>query len=237
MIIPLFGAIQDGMSPDMVAKRTGRTKAAVEQAATAVKTVGAATRAALAQADGYEWTTDVLAVLGEFDDDPAAVERLITARTAGYFAHQVTRERDDRTKAQARDARRAELAAAGVTLIEDADDLPDTSGLLAELRGADGDEIDSVDHASCPGHVAIWAEYNEVAPAAVMFLCTDPEAHGHALKEDDAPQEEPDQASTDAGQSAAPVKPEKEEGMPYNLKVEGNAAYRAAGKTPRQWLR
>ncbi|WP_206305263.1 hypothetical protein, partial [Actinacidiphila soli] len=114
-----------------------------------------------------------------------------------------------------------------MTLIEDADEVPDTSGWLAELRGADGDEIDSVDHASCPGHVAIWAEYDEVAPAAVMFLCTDPEAYGHALKEDDA----------DASQSAAPAKPEKEEGMPYNLKVEGNAAYRAAGKTPRQWLR
>ncbi|WP_127357647.1 hypothetical protein [Actinacidiphila soli] len=97
--------------------------------------------------------------------------------------------------------------------------------------------VGSVDHVSCPGHVAIWAEHDEVAPAAVMFLCTDPEAYGHALKEDDAPQEEPDEASMDAGKSAAPVKPEKEEGMPYKLKVEGNAAHRAAGKTRREWLR
>jgi hypothetical protein len=51
-----------------------------------------------------------------------------------------------------------------------------------------------------------------------MFLCTDPEAYGHTLKKDDAPQEEPDQASMAAGQSAAPAKPEKEKGCPTTSK-------------------
>jgi ParB/RepB/Spo0J family partition protein len=231
----LFHAELAGMPRATVVKRSGRTKAEVEKAVSAAQSVGTTTRAALAQVSDYEFTTDVLAVLGEFDDDPEAVERLITAHTAGYFNHQVTRERDDREEAQARDARRAELAAAGVTLIEDADDLPTKAEWLEDLRDADGKEIDPQAHASCPGHLAAWDE-DSGTPAAVEFFCADPKTHGHTTEEDD---DQHGNGADDDGQSApttAAAKPGKEE-MPHKLKVEGNAAYRAAGKTRREWLR
>lgn len=231
----LFGAAEAGMDLATVATRTGKTKAAVEQAVTTARTVGPGTRRALAQADDYEWTTEVLSVLGEFDDDPDAVERLITAHTSGYFAHQVTREENDRAETRARDQRRSELEAAGVRLLENPDDLGDDAQWLGNLVDAQGEPLDEDAHTACPGHVVTWDD-DASEPEAILTYCLHPQANDHHDPAEFAPPPDPDSPTDDV--STSPAAPgTKDEGLPHKVKIEGNKAWRAALATRQDWLR
>lgn len=246
----LFRAEQSGMTRAKVAKRTGRTKTEVDKAVTAASQIGTATRSTLASLEDYEFTLDVLAALGEFDGDPAAVERLIDAHGNDQFEYQLTRERIDRADAQAREAKRAELEAAGVTVVDDPDTLPEDWAYVEEI--ADG-RISDAEHASCPGHRAIWND--DAGPDVVEFVCTDPDAYHRPPEpepqaDDDTPagpdadgtanEEEQDEADDRQDSAPAPVPwpsaPRRDE-VAYKLKVEGNKAWRAAAAVRRDWLR
>ncbi|MCX4515905.1 hypothetical protein OHA27_37950 [Streptomyces sp. NBC_01619] len=173
-------------------------------------------------------------MLGEFDDDPDAVERLMTAHTNGRFSFQAARERDDRAEREARDAVRAQLAAAGTVLYETSSDLPAESDYVSNLVDAEGQPLDASAHTSCPGHAVTWdIDADESERAALVAMCADPEGNGHHDPDDLAPAAGSDASTKEEPTRSAP-KPDE---VPYALKVEGNKQYRAARTARRKWLR
>ncbi|WP_030618515.1 ParB/RepB/Spo0J family partition protein [Streptomyces fulvoviolaceus] len=187
----LFGAVGAGMKQTRVAELTGRSRTKVSRAVRTAKTVGERTRSVLTKAGTYDLDLEVLGVLGEFDDDGDAVDRLLEAHRAGRFEFQVQWERDDREEQQARATVRPQLQEAGVRLAEDSDTLPPTAELLAELDGPGGEPMSAEAHAACPGHVATWAE-NPREPGEVDYFCTDPDHFGHRPPQEDEPETDGD---------------------------------------------
>ncbi|MGW7208488.1 ParB/RepB/Spo0J family partition protein [Streptomyces sp. NPDC054837] len=228
----LFGAVGAGMKQTRVAELTGRSRKDVSQAVKTAKTVGQRTRAALAETGTYDLDLEVLGVLGEFDDDTDAVDRLLEAHAKGRFDFQVQWERDDRAEQQARAEVRPQLQAAGVRLAEDSDTLPPTAEQLAELDGPDGEAMSAEAHTGCPGHVATWAE-NPQEPGEVDYFCTDPDRFGHRPPQQDAPQtdHEEDVQPAEAAGGAKPSEPSR------GYVKAGNKAYRAAEKARQAWLK
>ncbi|MDH6222837.1 ParB/RepB/Spo0J family partition protein [Streptomyces pseudovenezuelae] len=228
----LFGAVGEGMKQARVAELTGRTRTQVSHAVKTAKTVGERTRSVLAEAGTYDLDLEALGVLGEFDDDGDAVDRLLEAYAKGRFEFQVQWEHDDRTERQARATVRPQLQAAGVRLAEDSDTLPPTAEPLAELDGPDGGPMTAEAHTGCPGHVATWAE-NPGEPGEVDYFCTDPEQFGHRPPQEDAPEADREgevQRAEAAGEAKA-SEPSRE------YVKAGNKAYRAAEKARQAWLK
>ncbi|MET9914772.1 ParB N-terminal domain-containing protein [Streptomyces sp. NPDC006476] len=175
----LFGALEEGASIATVARRTGRSKEQVTQAAEAAKMLGAGTRTVLEASDAYDLDLEVLAALGEFDDDPDAVARLIEAHQNGTFPYQLSQQRTERAERMARETRRAELKRDGIRLWEDASNLPPRAQWLEDLVDADGEDLDEADHVRCPGHAVVWDDTGSADPAAVATLCLNPAAYSH----------------------------------------------------------
>ncbi|MCX4564337.1 hypothetical protein OHA02_50230 [Streptomyces phaeochromogenes] len=227
----LFGAVGAGMKQTRVAQLTGRSRTDVSRAVRTAKSVGERTRSVLADAGTYELDLEVLGVLGEFDDDGDAVDRLLEAYRKGRFEFQVQWERDDREEKQARATVRPQLKAAGVRLAEDGDTLPPSAELLAELDGPDGEPLTAKVHAECPGHVASWAE-NPSEPGEVDYFCTDPDQFGHRPPPEDG--QETDGDGKEQPTHAAEAKPSE---PPREYVKAGNKAYRAAEKARQTWLK
>lgn len=224
----LFGALEAGMKVTAVAKRTGRTKDEVTAAARAAKSLGEQTRSALTESGASganEPDMETLAVLGEFDDDPEAVTRLLTAITRGGFAftYQTERERGDREERQARAAMREALGKAGIQLWEDSTNLPPRAEWLGYLTDSEGTDLAEETHRTCLGHAVVWNE-DDNTPGSVAALCTDPPAHGHTTRQE--PDPERDQGKGKEGG----------DGIPQAEKVQGNKDYRAASRARRTWL-
>ncbi|MEU1273629.1 ParB N-terminal domain-containing protein [Streptomyces sp. NPDC005799] len=175
----LFGALEEGASIATVARRTGRSKEQVTRAAEAAKMLGAGTRTVLEASDAYDLDLEVLAALGEFDDDPDAVARLIEAHQNGTFPYQLSQQRTERAERMARETRRAELKRDGIRLWEDASNLPPRAQWLEDLVDADGEDLDEADHVRCPGHAVVWDDTGSADPAAVAALCLNPAAYSH----------------------------------------------------------
>ncbi|MEV7395052.1 ParB N-terminal domain-containing protein [Streptomyces sp. NPDC091215] len=229
----LFGAVDAGMKQTRVAQLTGRSRKDVTQAVRTAKSVGKRTRSALADAGTYDLDLEVLGVLGEFDDDPTAVDRLLEAYAKGRFDFQAQWERDDREERLARDRVRPQLEATGVRLAEDADTLPPTAEPLTELDGPNGEPMSAKAHADCPGHVATWA-VNPVEPGAVDYYCTDPGGFGHYPPEEDDQEPEDGGSGTQEDGTAGTVT-SSEPSREYVM--AGNKAYRAAEKARHGWLK
>lgn len=228
----LFGAVGEGMKQSRVAELTGQTRTQVSRAVKTAKTVGERTRSVLADGGTYDLDLEVLGVLGEFDDDGDAVDRLLEAHRKGRFDFQVQWERDDRAEKQARAKVRPQLQEAGVRLAEDSDTLPPTAEPLAELDGPDGEPMTAEAHTGCPGHVATWAE-NPTEPGEVDYFCTDPDQFGHRPPQEDAPQTD---GEGDVQQAEAAGETKSSE-PPREYVKAGNKAYRAAEKTRQSWLK
>ncbi|MGP4049329.1 ParB/RepB/Spo0J family partition protein [Streptomyces sp. 2A115] len=226
----LFGAVGAGMKQTRVAQLTGRSRTEVSRAVKTAKTVGGRTRSALAEAGTYNLDLEALGVLGEFDDDADAVDRLLEAHRKGRFEFQVQWERDDREEQQARATVRPQLTAAGVRLAGDGE-LPPTAEPLAELDGPDGEPLTVETHTECPGHVAAWAE-NPREPGEVDYFCTDPDRFGHR------PPQEDDQGTDGDGEDQPTRATEAKPSEPAREYVKaGNKAYRAAEKARQAWLK
>ncbi|MFI5808689.1 ParB N-terminal domain-containing protein [Streptomyces sp. NPDC051561] len=258
----LFLATESGMTEAAVVRRSGRSAEQVAQSLTAARTVGDRTREALAESDAYELDLAVLSVLGEFDDDPDAVARLLDAHGKGLFEHQVTAERDAIEEREARNVVREELATAGIRLIEP-EELEEGVELepLEFLWDKEGNPLTEDGHAACPGHAVSWEEVSDT-PDELYAGCTDWQGNGHldhphgeeteeatddaeeesALRpphdqDDDEDQDDEDDAPAPRPAPApAPVKP-KPDGMAHAVKLAGNKAYRAALKTRRAWVK
>ncbi|MFG2793995.1 ParB/RepB/Spo0J family partition protein [Streptomyces sp. NPDC048419] len=175
----LFGALEDGASIATVARRTGRSKEQINQAAETAKRLGQGTRTVLEAHDAYGIDLEVLAALAEFDDDPNAVARLIKAHQNGTFTYELSQERTERTERTAREARCAELKRDGIRLWEDATNLPPRAKWLEDLVDGDGEDLDEAAHVRCPGHAVVWDDTGSADPAAVAALCLNPTAYHH----------------------------------------------------------
>ncbi|MEV4040384.1 ParB/RepB/Spo0J family partition protein [Streptomyces umbrinus] len=226
----LFGAVGAGMKQTRVAQLTGRSRTEVSRAVRTAKTVGERTRSVLADGGTYDLDLEVLGVLGEFDGDGDAVDRLLEAHRKGRFEFQVQWERDDRAEKEARATVRPQLEEAGVRLAEDGE-LPPTAEPLADLDGPDGEPLTSGAHAGCPGHVAAWAE-NPGEPGEVDYFCTDPDRFGHRPPQEDG--HETDGDGEEQPTHAAEAKPSE---PPREYVKAGNKAYRAAEKARQAWLK
>jgi ParB family chromosome partitioning protein len=107
----LFAAKQAGATRTRLRKTTGMAPAAVNEALAAARlTVETRDQAGKA---GEQLTLDQYAVLAEFQDDPAAVERLLVVARWGSMDHEAERIRQQRAELAEHDQLRTDLETAG----------------------------------------------------------------------------------------------------------------------------
>ncbi len=179
------------------------------------------------------------AVVAEFADDAAAVERLTTAaRTRPeQFDHVAQQLRDDREETRLRDQLTATLTAQGVRVI----DRPDTLfggrvRRLCELRATPdteaGSELTAEAHASCPGHAAFVDDRGSWRPAGervvAVWVCTDVAAHGHPERYT---------AAGVATTGKIPGSMTEEQKAERRTVIANNKAWDSATTVRRDWLR
>lgn len=160
-----------GLTQSAVSKATGRSRDYVKNAKRAATVEGeAATLAAQ-----YALTLDQLADLAEFTDDEDATGRLLdVAYDPGEWAHALAYERNDRESTATIAAKRAELEAAGVRVI---DDRLDWSRRIDGLTH-DGEPITEQAHQDCPGRV-VWIGHRAGEGVYLTEGCADPQGNGH----------------------------------------------------------
>jgi ParB family chromosome partitioning protein len=125
-----------GVSAAAIAKKTGRTKTTVESA---LKAKSSDTGAA---ALGKGYTIDEALVLAEFENDEDATEELesVIKDEPDMLAHVTQQLRDRRDRAAALAALRAELEAAGTTVVDTAGyDEDNENARVTSLRRANGE--------------------------------------------------------------------------------------------------
>lgn len=168
----LFAAAEAGASKSRLAKAYGRKAGSVDQVLKVARMPETTRRAA--EASAYAWDITELVALDEFADDEEATARLVQAAEEETFAYQVERERIERTERAQRAKIWAKLKRAGVTVL---DEEPEGGLRLHRLSDPDtGSSITAEQHATCPGHVAVFETYGEPHTA---FWCTDPQGNGH----------------------------------------------------------
>lgn len=212
-----------GLSANKIAKAVGQKPAHIKRALAV-----AGSELANAAIDRYDLTLEQAAVLAEFDQDHEAVKTLVTIakRDPGRWEHTVSRYREDRKAAAARQAAVQRLVDAGLTVI-DPPNRGDSPVRIDNLADGDGNEIDAASHAACPGHVVALSKWDL---DDVAYYCTDPAGNGHT-----------DRWAGTASHAPAPTvvngKMTDEAKAARREVIEGNKAWRAAEPVRRQWIR
>ncbi len=221
----LFGAEQAGASRTRIRQATG-LKAAEVKAALAAARISPRNRQSLEEAD-YPLDLDQLAVIAEFQDDPDAVTRLAAAAWNGRgFDHTAEKLRQQRADQSEQDRLRGDLTAAGYAVN---DTLPSGAQRLTMLLH-DGAELTDETHADCPGRGVFFNGWDPLTP---QHYCTDPTAHGHTSRYDQAASPglpPPAGAPGPSDPGAAQPDPAR------RLVIEGNRAWKAAAEVRRRWL-
>jgi ParB family chromosome partitioning protein len=223
----LFAARQTGATKARIRKATGLKPPQIT-AALAAATLSSETRASV-QALPRELTLEDLAVLAEFEGDPAAVDQLLTAaRWHGTLDHHAERLRQEREE-QAEHARLCrELEEAGVTVT---DALPPGGQLLAGLCH-EGEELTPESHAGCPGRGAFFRSYDLTAP---VYYCADPAAHGHVSRHSEPAAGPGSEGTAGVAGPAGSLEPGPSDAA-RRLVIQGNKAWKAAGQVRKRWL-
>lgn len=214
----LFAAEAAGASTQRLAKAYGSR----EKVATALRVakLPKSTTEQAAKSD-YPWTLDELAALDELADDPDATARLLAAAEENQFAFRLRRELMDRDERRERAKLRAEVEAGGTRFL---DARPEGARPLHAMRTPNGEDIAPEQHASCPGHVAMFAEYS--SRPTVYYLCTTPTECLHADRGREAAKAQIPSAKQSAAKGAA-----------RRAVIQGNKDWRAAEANRRDWLR
>lgn len=162
-----------GVTPAQITKRL-RVSRDVVDAATALPSTETL--------DAYELTIPQAAVVAEFEDDPDLVNRLVDAAARGQFDHEVSRVRQVRAIAQATAAKRDELTAQGVDVMDRRPDWDDSGEWVASLRTAD-DQTVELDPSEPGEHVHAWLDAEFVTvnketgeKVSTWLICEDDEA-------------------------------------------------------------
>jgi ParB family transcriptional regulator, chromosome partitioning protein len=226
----LFAAHEAGAPKTRLRKATGLAAADVADALTAGRlSEQSRTLAGAADAD---LTLHELAVLAEFDDDPAAVARLTRAVGTRSLEHEAELIRGERTGTAERARLREELTAAGYQVT---DRLPERAMWLCHLYH-DGTPLTEQAHATCPGRGAVLP-YPTMAVA--NHYCADPLASGHTS---------PLRPMPGAGRSVTGTASEaavagddgtaarEQELRARRLVIAGNRAWEAAATVRHRWL-
>jgi ParB family chromosome partitioning protein len=224
----LFAAHEAGASRTRIRKSTGRK---ADEVKTALAVGGMSEQAREAAGElASQLTLDQLALLAEFDGDPAAVEQIVTALRHGYGVEYVAeRIRQDQAEAAEHKQLRAGLEAAATPIT---DDLPEGAVRLTVLVH-DQDDLTPETHAACPGRGVFFPTWSKLHP---VHYCTNPSAHGHAVRSLLLHSGSSDSADA----AAAAVQPDPPVDEPPDpgrrLVIEGNKAWKAASEVRKRWL-
>lgn len=188
----------EGWDVPTIAKAAARDKATVEAG---LKIAGASqAKEALAKLPAtVELTLTQAAAFADFDDDPDALARLtnIIDNEPEYFDHDVAELRAERATRESEAAAMADLAKAGVRVLDPEDRpaygstlTPGESIRIEDLLGSTkGSQMSVADHESCPGHCAFvaaqWIDGEH--KHAPVWCCSDPVANGHQSRFGTAP--------------------------------------------------
>ncbi|ALJ21417.1 ParB/RepB/Spo0J family partition protein [Microbacterium sp. No. 7] len=167
----------EGLTPAVIAKRTGTKTARVK---TGLKVAGNELAATAIAA--HQLTLDQAAALVEFEGDEDTVAELIAiaVETPGQFDHAAQRARDDQARARAREATEQDLAAKGFTILDREPGYQDTSHTrITELVDSDGNLVTAEQIAGLDGAAALVRVYYGDDVHVTYFLA-DPKAHGFA---------------------------------------------------------
>lgn len=209
-----------GLSADEIAKQARIHKDRVH---TAIK-VTSSEIAAKAAAKWDELTLEQVAAVAEFEADPDAVKALVQSAHDGRFEHTVQRMRDDRQRAQERDAAIAKLKADKVSVLKEA---PSYNAKVQRLDNLvdikTGKNLTTANHKKCPGHVAWIAPWGKPEP---VYGCSDPAKNGHR-----------DRYGTSKPAAANMSEKEREQAKEERrLVIENNRAWASAETVRRGWL-
>ncbi|MGW3426291.1 ParB/RepB/Spo0J family partition protein [Streptomyces phaeochromogenes] len=211
----LFQASALGAGVKAIATETGWTQKDVK---TAVQVGRAAKTMEAAQAVQYAWTLDQLEALAEFEDDPEALAELTESAQGNNFAYRLRRLRDDREETARLAKERAEFVAAGLTVIDEYEALPDSATRIHELLTHDrAKTISEEEHKACRGHVVAPAEYG----SHWVTYCLKPALYDHAVRQS-------------PGSRTTTTKAEDKEARQRT--IQGNKHYKAATAARREWL-
>lgn len=221
-----------GMTVTKVARRLGIDSAEVKQAIAATKLDPAVEQVFYSR----DLTLDDVLALSEFEDDPRLHAKVLDKLAKGAGSYVIAEEKHRRVLNAAKKAARAELAEAGCPIVTDPGwHFPSQSLAqpVSNLRDKRGRAIGQAKHSKCSGHAAFLrttSAYSSDNPVQIVYVCTDPEAHGHTLKTDYSSRK-----SAVAKAQEAALTPEQ---IAEREAADDDArlAWAAAAETRRPWL-
>lgn len=221
-----------GLSAAQIARRTSRPRVDVD----AALAVAASSHARTAVTE-HPLTLDQAAVIAEFGADDGVTGELIAAAAVGRFDHVAQRLRDTRDEQQAAAALAAQLADAGVRVVE-----KPAFGAPAKRLDQFREPPTVEEHSTCPGHAAYvstdWSwdddgpdDQAQTVVADAVYVCTDPADNGHTILTRFVTGAKPPGADdkTDAQREA-------ERAARADV-IESNKAWASAETVRRRWLR
>jgi len=221
-----------GMTPAKVAKRFGIETCEVKQAVAASKLDPAVQQVLY----NRELTLDDALALAEFEDDPKLHAKVLDKLAKGQGSYVIAEEKHRRVLNAAKKTAKAELAEAGCPIVADPGwQFPRQSLAqpISNLRDKRGRAIGQAKHTRCGGHAAFLrttSSYSCSNPVEIVYVCTDPERHGHTLKDDHA------------GRKSALAQAEEAALTPEQIAEreaaddEARLAWAAAAESRREWL-
>jgi len=221
-----------GMTAAKVARRFGIETEEVKQAVAANKLDPAVQKVLYSR----DLTLDDALALAEFEDDPKLHAKVLDKLAKGSGSYVIAEERYRRVLNAAKKAAKAELAEAGCAIVTDPGwHFPRQSLAqpISNLRDKRGRTIGQAKHAKCSGHAAFLrttSSYSSKMPVEVVYVCTDPEGHGHTLKDD-----HPGRKSVIEKAEQAALTPEQIAEREA-ADDEARLAWATAAETRREWL-
>lgn len=244
----LFSASEAGLNRTEIRRATGLPAGEVRAGIRAGKLTDKTRE--LARYSDYEWTLEDLALLAPFEDDPDAMDRIITAvgygRPLPYVIELITKEKAD---AAHRASIISGLRESGQEVAEEVPPgaIPVTLLLASSgtLDGAADSDSDNAEDGDAADRAAMTAEEHAACPGALVVLrpwqaeptayCTDPDSYGHdrlyPVVASSAPAAE-SRSGDAAVLSGTGTSPDPDR----RLVIEGNRAWAAAAKVRQRWL-
>ena len=210
----------EGLTPAVIAKRTG-SKTATVKAGIAVAASSTAASAILS----HSMTLDQAAALIEFEDDDDTVNDLIDVATSKpeQFAHATQRARDDREIARITAQATADLITRGYLVLDREPNYyePGAPVRLSELVTADGARVTPDDIVATVGRAAYVRAYRAGEDAKVSYFLTDFTAAGFRKE-------------TSTGAASGPMTEEQK--TERKTLIANNKAWASAEVVRREWL-